>query len=83
MGMGFLERDIYQTKREREKKKALLNSYLNEIVEIAVSEGRLEGTVIDRINDLFVLDTGGIKPTLVSLYDIKLMNPLDKKKPTL
>lgn len=83
MGMGFLAKDIYETKRKREKKKSFFNSYLNEKVEIAVGGARLEGTVIDRIDDLFVLDTGGIKSTLVSIYYVKLMNPLDKKKSVL
>jgi len=76
---GFLERDIYKSKRDKASKRDLCLEYMNDQVQLYVrNAGRLDGKIKDLVGKKLILHVkDGKKPILVDIDDISILNPLD------
>ena len=80
MASGFLAKDIYKTKEEREEKKERRSKYIGVKLELGIRDmGKLTGTILNIIEDELIIESEDKKklPILVNYYDVSLLNPLD------
>jgi len=80
MASGFLAKDIYKTKEEREEKKERRSKYIGVKLELGIRDmGKLTGTILNIIEDELIIESEDKKklPILVNYYDVSLLNHLD------